>query len=263
MKKVFLQAAFLLILFFGSWYILAQIDWMKILKIEHISNKTQTKIGNIIWASIEENEYVYDDPFVVKTMDSLVNHLKSNNYFEIEDIKLHVISKEEKNAYALPDGHIIIYSELIQLADAPEEILAVIAHEIAHIQLGHVAQKFKKELAINSILSVSAGKANSEIFREAAKVISSKAFDRSYEKQADLQAIEYLNNAKVNPEALITILEKLKNSDFSTHFEWINSHPNVENRSYYIRDHINTLIKPTGYLNIIHTNSWQILQNSI
>ncbi len=45
------------------------------------------------------------------------------------------------NAFALPGGHIYVYSGLMKLADDEAELASVIGHEIAHVTQRHVAER--------------------------------------------------------------------------------------------------------------------------
>ena len=99
-----------------------------------------------------------------------------------EIIKVHVLNKDEINAFALPNGHLIIYSGLINNSGNQEELTGVICHEIAHIELNHVMKKLIKEIGLSVLISMTTGKGGSEIIKETAKMLSSSAFDRKLEK---------------------------------------------------------------------------------
>ena len=68
----------------------------------------------------------------------------------------------EVNAFALPNGHLVIYSGLILNSDNQEQFSGVICHEIAHIRLKHVIKKLIKELGFSVIISMTTGSYGSE-----------------------------------------------------------------------------------------------------
>lgn len=47
MKKLILQSFIGVLLFFSTWFALAQIDWVSVFRIEKLSNQTEEKLGNI------------------------------------------------------------------------------------------------------------------------------------------------------------------------------------------------------------------------
>lgn len=67
-----------------------------------------------------------------------------NNLYQITQIRnvykgveFFIVNKDENNACMYPDGTCIIYSGLIENTPIHEEIIAVVAHEIAHYVLWH------------------------------------------------------------------------------------------------------------------------------
>ncbi|MCX8473257.1 MAG: M48 family metalloprotease, partial [Sediminibacterium sp.] len=92
----------------------------------------------------EENKNTH----VVNSIDSIVTHICKSNKIDRETIIVHVLNKDEINAFALPNGHLIIYSGLIHNSDNQEELTGVISHEIAHIELNHVMKKLVKEIGL-------------------------------------------------------------------------------------------------------------------
>ena len=52
----------------------------------------------------------------------------------------HIAESSEPNAFALPGGHIVVNSGLLEIADN-DELVGVIAHESAHLTQKHLARK--------------------------------------------------------------------------------------------------------------------------
>src|SRR5690606_1566950 len=112
---------------------------------------------------------------------------------------------DEVNAFALPNGHLVINSQLIIDAKNQDEVLGVIAHELAHIHLNHINKKLAKEFGIAIVVNAIAGN-NSEVLAEISQTIASNAFSRQDEREADLEAITYLERAQISPKALADFL---------------------------------------------------------
>ena len=47
MKKIIIQGAITILLFFGTWYALTQIDWVKVFKVQKVTDTTEQKLGDI------------------------------------------------------------------------------------------------------------------------------------------------------------------------------------------------------------------------
>lgn len=263
MKKTLIQGFISIILFFSTWFVLTKIDWITIFKVEKITNKTEEKLGELFWDTFKKSSKENKNPFVINTVDSLVNKICAANRIDRKNIQIHILEDNEVNAFALPNGHLVVYTGLILNCDNQEELSGVITHEIAHIQLNHVMKKLIKEIGLSVLISMTTGSGSPELIKEAAKTLSSSAFDRDLEKEADLKAVDYLNESKINPEPFANFLFKLsKNEETSTKYlTWISTHPNSKNRAEYIIE--NNKGKKTEYEKIINIASWNELKESL
>ena len=239
MKKIVLQGLLLIVLFFSIWSVLQQINWITVLKIEQVSKKTEEKLDELLWETIKTTENENTNSLVLKSVDSLVTRICDLNDINRSKIKFNVINKSEVNAFAMPNGRLVIYSGLITASDNQEELAGVLCHEIAHIQLNHVMKKLMKEIGLSTLLSITTGSNGSELMKETGKVLSSTSFDRSLEKEADIRAVEYLTKAEINPEHFAHFLYKINDSEskIMNYLTWISTHPDSKKRAEYIIDH--------------------------
>jgi predicted Zn-dependent protease len=256
MKKLILQSFIGVLLFFSTWFALAQLDWVSIFRIEKISNQTEEKLGNIFWDIIKKTEKENKNPAVIATVDTIVNKICLANKIDRKSIKVHIIEKKDINAFALPNGHLVIYTALLSNSDSPEELSGVICHEIAHIELNHVIKKLIKEVGISVLISTTTGNRNTEVIQETLKTLSSTAFDRSLEKEADIKAVDYLVNAKINPNGLANFLYKLAEpkNETTKYLTWISTHPESKERAEYIMEYSKK--KNTNYKDVLNIKTW-------
>lgn len=263
MKKTLFQGGIILILFFGTWTAFTQIDWLKIFKVKQMSHKTEEKLGDLFWDIFKKSEVENKDSFVMNQVDSIVNRICKNNHIERNKIKLHILNNEVVNAFALPDGHLIVYSGLISACENPEELAGVICHEIAHIEEQHVMKKLVKEIGLSVLISISTGNAGGEIIKEATKTVTSTSFDRKLEKEADIKAVDYLVQANINPEHFANFLFKLSMEEPNAikYLSWISTHPDSEERAEYIIQHSKN--KNNTYTPILSPSSWQQLHKTL
>jgi beta-barrel assembly-enhancing protease len=260
MKKIIIQGAITILLFFGTWYALTQIDWVKVFKVQKVTDKTEQKLGELFWEVFKKTEEENKNTHLVNSIDSIVTHICKSNKIDRETIKVHVLNKDEINAFALPNGHLIIYSGLIYNSDNQEELTGVICHEIAHIELNHVMKKLVKEIGLSVLISMTTSNGGAETIKETAKMLSSSAFDRNLEKEADIKAVDYLTTAKVNPESFANFLYKLSNKehDATEYLTWISTHPDSKERAEYIIEYSKN--KLTDYKPILSIETWEKLK---
>ncbi len=263
MRKTIIQGIITTLLFFGTWLSLTQVDWMKILKIQQATDKTEEKLGDLFWQAFKKTEQENQSEFAINSIDSIVTHICTSNKIDRKKIKIHILNKEEINAFALPNGHLIINSALILNSENQEELTGVICHEIAHIQLNHVMKTLVKEIGLSVLISMTTGNGGSEIIKETAKMLSSSAFDRNLEKEADIKAVDYLTKAKVNPLPFSNFLYRLSDNEDETtkYLTWISTHPDSKERAEYIIDYRKDKIM--DYVPILSNETWKRLKSEI
>jgi beta-barrel assembly-enhancing protease len=107
------------------------------------------------------------------------------------------------------------------------------------------------------------GNKGSEIIRETAGTLSSLAFDRSMEKEADIKAVDYLIKAKINPEPFANFLYKLaaKDKELTQYLSWLSTHPDSKDRASYIIKHIDN--KRNRYEEVLSDKEWKKLKDKL
>lgn len=263
MKKTAIQGLVLIGLFFATLLLLLQVDWVKLFKIESTKDKTVQKLGNLVWDYIEKTERTTQDSYLLMAIDSIKTKICHFNSIDPTTIQLHVIEKNEFNAFALPGGHLVLYTGLITTAESPEALSGVIAHEIAHLEQHHVMKKLIKEVGISAITSLTSGGSGTIIVKEMAKKLSSTSFDRSFEKEADLKATEYLIKAHINPEPFAHFLYQHADTaqSVSKYLSWISTHPDSKDRAKYILDYCKN--KEVEEELVIAPQTWNNLKENI
>jgi len=263
MKKTLTQGVLTLGLFFALWFALMQLDWVSIFQVEKLTDKTEEKLGELILESINRSEVEVKDAFVINSVDSIVERICLANAIDQSKIKVHIVESSEVNAFALPDAHLVIFSALMSNSHNPEELAGVIAHELAHIELNHVMQKLVKEIGLSVLISITTGNGGGDMAKETLKVLSSSAFDRNFEREADMKAVDYLNEAEIDPEPFANFLYKLSHGEHELmqYLTWISTHPESKERAKAIVEYSqNSSIE---YKEVLDSNTWQLLKRKL
>jgi beta-barrel assembly-enhancing protease len=225
--------------FLGLWLLLAQIDFVGFFKIDRAASTTEKRVGDAIWDEIKKTEDIIVSDSITKKLDRLLKSLCEENNIEQNDLKVHIIKNNEVNAFALPDGHLVVYSGLINDSKNEQALIGVLGHEIAHIEKNHVMKKLSKEIGLSVLLSLTTGNNNASAIRSVFKTLSSSAYDRSLEREADLSSVEYMLNAKINPAPFADFLYQMSfESNIQKNAVWISSHPESEERAKYVLEYI-------------------------
>ncbi len=155
-----------------------------------------------------------------------------------------VLDSDEINAFATPGGHILVTRGLLECADSEDALAAVIAHEIAHIQLQHGIKAIKTSrvtTAIGETAQVGLIASGNDTLRnisdafeegvdEVVETLVNTGYSQNQEYDADALALSLLYTAGYSPYAMVDMLELLDLKSNTQKRGFINTHPKPENR---------------------------------
>ena len=217
----------------GSFLLLRSLPWTDWLQIPRWTKETEKKWGDLCLEFFKKDHAFILEKAVHQPIDSMLKKICMANGIDPAGIQWHILEQDEVNAFALPGRHLVIYSGLITQCEDPRALAGVLSHEIAHLEENHVSKKLIKELGISVLAGISGSQAGA-VIKEMAKTISSTAYDRELEKEADLTAVEYLKKAQVDPIHFANFLESLDDGD-QADLSWLQTHPDSKARGAYIR----------------------------
>ena len=253
MKKILIELVITVSVILAVWVGLSQVDWMKLLNIEHTGQSTEEKIGDLFWNMLKKSEKEITTETIVGPVDSMLTRICTSNSIDRGAIKLHLLQKDEINAFALPNNHLVVYSGLITACENEAELCGVISHELVHIEKHHVMNKLVKEIGLSVLISMSTGNGQAESIKSVIKQVSSSAYDRKLETEADLTAVDYLIKAGIDPELFANFLYRLGDESkvIPQQIYWISTHPESKERAEKIIKHI----KESGYIKTINKDT--------
>jgi predicted Zn-dependent protease len=137
----------------------------------------------------------------------LLNALDNSPY----DYQFHIVNDGSLNAFALPGGEVVIHSALILRAESAEELLGVVAHEIAHVEQQHGLRGVIGATGIYMIASAVFGDVSGIMatLTSAAPLLLNQSYSRRFETESDLKGFALLQKARVNPNGLASFFEKM------------------------------------------------------
>jgi Zn-dependent protease with chaperone function len=138
------------------------------------------------------------------------------------------------NAFALPGGYIVITDELVALADTStnfDEITAVLAHELGHVNERHALRQTLQGTVAGLIIISITGDVSS-IAAALPALIINMSYTRELETEADQYSLQSLKTACIPTKSFSTILSKLQSShgEGLSLPEMISSHPDTKAR---------------------------------
>ncbi|MBO9152497.1 M48 family metallopeptidase [Chitinophaga sp. GCM10012297] len=166
-----------------------------------------------------------------------------NTFFKQLDIQtkypvqITVVEEKQVNAFAVPGGHIVVFSGLLDKMRRPEELAALLAHEYSHVELRHTTRSLMQSLGTYMAVSLIFGDLTgvSAVLVENASSLKNLEYSRSLEKEADLNGLRLLEARHINPEGYIWLFGTLKTEGGGAPSEWLSSHPDMDNRIGYVK----------------------------
>lgn len=113
------------------------------------------------------------------------------------------------NAFALPDGSIVLLDELVAATQNTNEIMAVLAHEGGHIERRHALRMVLQSSVVGLLVAWYAGDI-STLLSSIPAVLLQARYSRDMENEADLYAVRTLQLNGLSPCLLSSMLSKLE-----------------------------------------------------
>jgi beta-barrel assembly-enhancing protease len=154
------------------------------------------------------------DPVVTEYVNRIGQNLVRNSDSKVP-FTIKVLDDDDINAMALPGGFFYVNSGLILAVDDEAELAAVMSHEIAHVALRHWSRMQTRAQIANlaTLPLIFVGGGIGYAARQVAGLgglLSFSKFSRNFEAEADYFGLEYMYKAGYDPNAFVTVFEKLQ-----------------------------------------------------
>lgn len=153
------------------------------------------------------------------------------------NLRFYLMQHWMPNALALPGGQVVVTTDLLELADRPEEIAGVVAHELAHVTQKHALRKIISSAGPYLVcrLFMRDGSGLLGVLAGGSGLLVQQSFSQEYELEADAVGWDYLVKARIDPRGLTDMLRKLKavqesRPELSGGIQAFSSHPATEKR---------------------------------
>jgi predicted Zn-dependent protease len=173
-------------------------------------------LGRELAQEVERQAKIVRDPLISEYVNRVGQNLARNSDAKVP-FTFKIIDAPELNAFALPGGHVFVYTGLIRVADEEDEFAGALAHEIAHVAARHMTCRATKNelVGIASIFGgiLGGGGWTGYAARQAAGLavpMTFLSFSRHDETEADYLGVQYMYSAGYDPNGAISIFEKLE-----------------------------------------------------
>eukprot|EP01080_Neovahlkampfia_damariscottae_P009764 gene9764-2091_t len=152
------------------------------------------------------------------------------------------------NAFCLPGGKVVFYSELLNLFSNDDEIAGIMAHEIGHALCRHNAEQITSlgVISIVRFLIMETFFKESKFVNSVYSLLFTLPKQRRMEYEADFVGIHLMSRACYNPYKMISAFEKLKESSPQEQDRiqlYFSTHPSLDDRLEKFKDEIPYAVK--------------------
>lgn len=195
---------------------------------EQIPVSTEERLGQAALEQIKSDSTLIESGLAVEQIAAIGARLTQGSRYQYQWL---IKQDNSVNAFALPSGIIVVHSALLEKAESADELAAVLAHEVQHVEQRHSLKHMINSVGWAVVLTVVLGDA-SAITAVLAHQVGTSYFSRDLESEADKLGYATLVKAQIKPDGMASFLQKL--ADLSGNTEqglgWISSHPETQAR---------------------------------
>jgi len=216
----------------------------------------EKKLGDEAMKQLRKQPITFsDDPGLRAKLDKAVAPLVRSLTTNAADFQFHVIKYPRPNAMALPGGYVIVTSDLLDMADRPEDIAGVVAHELAHVRLKHGIRMIVSAAGPYLVFKMFSrdGEGLFGVLGDGSQLLVRQSFSQSFELEADATGWDMLVRAHIDPRGLTDMLRRLKAIEDTSQGEpaepeAFRSHPATGKRIQKLEDKWERLQNKTGFI---------------
>ena len=157
--------------------------------------------------------------------------------------EVNLIGSQSINAFCMPGGKIAFFTGILdklQLTD--DEVAMVMGHEMAHALREHARERIAKSQGTGALLSLGAqlfglGQIGDLAANIGTQLLSLK-FSRDDEVEADLVGLEMGARSGYNPEASVSLWQKMAKATGSDGASFLSTHPSGTDRIHRLQENV-------------------------
>lgn len=193
-----------------------------------MSAEERYQIGRVVAAALLSIYPPYDNPEVSLYLNRLAQGIAlfTGDRRFAGGVRVQALDSLEEHAFSTPGGHILITRGLLRRLASEDELAALLAHEIAHVVLGHGIETLmnaRMSELVTRYASLSAAVAANPESEAAIRLFSAlvadittfyamQGYSQVMEFEADELAIVILRRAGYSPSALLALIQRLNPS---------------------------------------------------
>lgn len=213
---------------------------------QDITPEQEYYIGRAVAATVLKTYKVYDNPEATHYINVLGQALAlaSDKPETFRGYHFIILDTDEINAFGAPGGFIMVSRGMLRCCKTEDELAAVLAHEVGHVENQHGLKAIKKG-RLTSALTILAlegakqlggdqlaevTKAFENSISDITSTLMNSGYSRKTEFEADQSAVKIMQRVGYDPGALVSMLRQMKKNLKPGGLDFAKTHPDPDIR---------------------------------
>jgi predicted Zn-dependent protease len=204
-----------------------------------VSDTQMAAMGSTAFAQLQQETPPTSDPKTMRYVDCVAKAI-TRTVAPGQTWEVRVFDSSQVNAFALPGGKIGVYTGLLKVAENPDQLAAVIGHEVAHVIAGHSGARVSNELAAQlgvTVLGQTTG-VDPQLIGVGANLLLLLPYSRADETEADILGLEYMAKSGFDPRAAPKLWINMSKQGRGAPPEFLSTHPANETRIHELQNRL-------------------------
>lgn len=185
-------------------------------QVDIVPDEQIEKMGDQAWAELRAKTPQTKDQSIKDFVTEIARQVVSASSYSKQKWDVAVFESKQVNAFALPGGHIGIYTGILPVAQNAAALAAVIGHEIGHVVARHHDERVSQQLIAQGVLSgasVAIGGKYHDVLMGALGVGAQVGFllpySRKQETEADVIGLQFMAAAGYDPREAVALWKRM------------------------------------------------------
>jgi predicted Zn-dependent protease len=207
-----------------------------------VSEKEIERKYRVEWLSMKKHLPIVQDQrvnrYVRCVAAGIINTLDES--YKALDWEIIVFDDPARNAQVLPGGKVAIYAGILEVADTPDALAAVIGHEAAHLTQGHVIERERRAAQSEALTMIgNAATGLGGMVSDATMLAFMLPFTREQETESDAVGMHYMAKAGYDPRGTLYLWRAMAAGQNGERVsEFASTHPSPESRMSDLVPHL-------------------------
>ena len=219
-------------------------------KITLFSAERMNQMGATSFAELKKTEKISRDEKLNSYVQCVSSAITKNvpKSAHQGDWEVVVFDSEQVNAFALPGGKIGVYTEILKVAETPDQLAAIIGHEVAHVIEQHSNERLSSSQITQSGLAIVGSVLESQNITQRNAIMAGLGlgvqygvvlpYGRAHESEADIIGQDLMARSGFNPNASIELWHNMAKRNGQQPPEFMSTHPSHQTRINQLTEHL-------------------------